>query len=276
MIIITLPQLLFNWGYFGQLMLKFNGYTFILAIICSTTANAGWGRISNDVIELKGDIEDHSYNQYLAVSKGGYKKILLHSEGGQPAIALMIAEDIYKQKPDIEVQGYCLSACANYLALAGKSLHLPCGSILGWHGSPFAVTDDQVRSDHKIQGFPPEFTENYIEKWHAATRSRERAFFEKIGVDHRLITDSVLIPRSEFPMRPQITSYTFNPVTGDVSMSISREEAPLWIPTKQKLKSYGVPTANFCGRYDRDAIKNAIVKNSYIFKYTSSDNVSKK
>ncbi|WXF82824.1 hypothetical protein WDV90_15725 [Xanthomonas translucens pv. undulosa] len=98
--------------------------------------HAGWRGISPDIIELRGDIDSNSDVEYFKIAKDGYSKIVVHSLGGYPLVALRIAEDIVQRRPiEVKVDGVCLSACASYIAMAASSLTVDCGAVLGWHGT---------------------------------------------------------------------------------------------------------------------------------------------
>ncbi|TWQ46862.1 hypothetical protein FQK01_24205, partial [Xanthomonas vasicola] len=113
-----------------------NVAAFFLIFIFYGSAYAGWSRISPDLIELRGDIDPNSDLEYSKVAAGGYSRIVVHSGGGYPFVALKIAEDIVRRRPiEVKVDGICLSACASYIAMAASSLTVDCGAVLGWHGT---------------------------------------------------------------------------------------------------------------------------------------------
>lgn len=67
---------------------------------------------------------------------GRYPSILrVTSHGGFDNAGISMGTWIIENKLDVEVIDRCLSACANYVFLAGKRKILGKNSILGWHGS---------------------------------------------------------------------------------------------------------------------------------------------
>jgi hypothetical protein len=216
-------------------------------------AQAGWERVSADTIRFSGDINPGSYKEFLEVSKGGYKNLVLRSFGGTPLTALKIAEDISKNNVKVEIDGYCFSACANYLALAGKSLVLPCDALLGWHGSPTLETDEEIARKNQMLDYPVELTRAY-QKWVGEFRARENAFYRSVKIDPALLRDSVEVPASE-NIKPTVR-FTLDDESGELSVTRS---ATLWIPVPDTLETYGVSTRGFCRRYTHEDIK-AILK----------------
>jgi hypothetical protein len=234
----------------------------------SGVARAGWERVSEDVIRIDGEIDAESYADFKRVADGGYRKVILRSGGGFPLVALKIAEEIAGRDVDVEIDGYCFSSCANYLALAGRRLIVPCGSVIGWHGSPSMKTEDGVREEHRIKGYPAELTATYLQ-WLDEFRVREQSFYRRVNVRHELLVDSVRIPAREYP--PQVdegsevseVSFSFDPVTAEMSVmtTAAREvtvSAVMWLPTARVLEKYGVRTDAFCPNYDRGHIEAAL------------------
>lgn len=236
----------------------------LLLLGVSGLANAKWQRISENTIRFSGDIDNNSLSQYQTISKDGYSKLELQSFGGSNLIALKIAEDIIQRNVEIVVDGYCMSACANYLALAGKKLTVPCDSLLGWHGTVTEQSEKEIIEDFKSREYPKELVDKYL-KWIKIFKDKEQNFYKKIGIDRALLTDSVKIPLNE-GKKPEI-SFKFNEDTGEYSVSKS---AVLWVPTPDVLEKYGVPTNGFCRRYSRDDIKILIEKKGFNIQFSSS------
>ena len=164
----------------------------------------------------------------------------------------------------MKIQDYCFSACANYLALAGKTLTLPCSALLGWHGSPTLQTDEDLIQQSVLAGHPAKLTEK-LRNWHRDFRNLEQDFFRSRGINYALLADSVAIPKSE-DLGPVVT-FQFDDDTGNYSVSSS---ASMWIPTASVLMSYGVETKDFCKDYGVSEIRTAM--NSYGLKIRFSSN----
>ena len=88
-----------------------------------------------------------------------------------------LADWVFANGLDVEVQGYCFSSCANYVLPAGKNKFLSQYAQLGWHGGasqPFEFDDEEMRQAYQA----------YI----GSMQERERAFFKKIGVNPAITT----------------------------------------------------------------------------------------
>lgn len=72
--------------------------------------------------------------------------VRIRSEGGATVTALEMAEEIERRALQVVVDGYCLSSCANYIYVAGRSRKVLPDSVLGFHGghtdSPWEVCDE--------------------------------------------------------------------------------------------------------------------------------------
>jgi len=242
-----------------------------LAVCISNVASAGWTRISEEVIRLDGPIDAESYADFKRVADGGFNKVILRSGGGLELIALKIAERIAEKDVEIEIDGYCFSACANFLALAGRRLVVPCDSLIGWHGSHSLKTEDEVRDVHRTHEHPEELTETYL-RWLDELRVREQNFYRRIDVCHELLADSVRVPAHAFPQQEPEVSFTFDPVTGEFTVSRRSETAGVWIPTARVLEKYGIRTVGFCPKYDDPAHIEAVVSSLGLseLRFTSS------
>jgi hypothetical protein len=234
---------------------------FVVAFV--DVARADWERVNSETIRLNGLVTEGSLGNFQDVAKAGFSVVRLRSGGGTPRVALQIASDIAQRHAVVIIEDYCFSACANYLALAGKSLVLPCDALLGWHGSPTLVTDEEWKQQSETEGHPPKLTEMYG-NWLKELRQFERLFFKSIGVKHELLTDSVEIPKLE-GLKPDV-SFKFDEETG--SYTVTRSSV-MWIPTARTLKSYGVETKDFCENYGVSEIRDAIAKRGFKIRFSS-------
>ena len=231
-------------------------------------AYAQWERVSTSTISLSGEVVRGSLESYSKVAQSGYSKLILKSGGGYPRIALKIAEDIARRNVDVHIEGYCFSACANYLALAGRSLTVPCGSLLGWHGSPTGQSESEVRMQAKADGHPKELAD-LTWAWLEKFSREEKTFYARVGVDYRLLRDSVDIPAAN-ALRPEV-NFTFDEETGSASVHRS---ATMWIPTVAVLKRYRVPTEGFCPQYSEPDIRSVVKKLGLKMSFSSSGRIS--
>jgi hypothetical protein len=215
------------------------------SLLFAGNCHAQWSRVNQDTIRLDGDIDKDSYQSYLDVAKGGYAKVILHSNGGSPMPALMIAGEMREHQPQITVEGTCLSACANYLLLAAPAPHVECGAILIWHGSPADDVDSEVRV-MRAEDKNPKLIAKYG-AWGSKLKAMERDFYAAIGVNRKLLSDSVAIVQRDH-VTPEAT-FSFDEMTGDYSETVS---SGLWVPTTKTMRGYGIDTRNFCPTYDAD------------------------
>ncbi|MFL8004062.1 hypothetical protein [Xanthomonas vasicola] len=235
--------------------------TFLLVTIffCGNL-HADWKRVSSDAIELRGDVDSNSDVEYFEIAKGGYSKIVVHSLGGYPLVALKIAEDIVRRRPvEVKVDGICLSACATYIAMAASSLTVDCGAVLGWHGT--LPTGNEGEAMLMAEGGPRTLGAKYrdwLEKFHA----EERVFYTRAGVKYKILE------RADQQVRKnpgKLDEYKFDEKTAEYTYTTTPS---VWVPQRATLEKYGVNGLQYCQKYTdemvRDAMKKAGIKSNFV------------
>ena len=91
--------------------------------------------------------------------------IVVNSKGGPVGVAAKIARLIMENELNLVVEGYCSSACAEYLMTAAKSVYAVNAPVIGVHGNP--IIDEMVyrsQSDRPITHceWPARSTLSYI------------------------------------------------------------------------------------------------------------------
>jgi hypothetical protein len=66
----------------------------------------------------------------------GSRPLVVRSIGGEGIAAGMVALRMLDVGVDVAVLDYCLSACANWVLLAGRTKYVADGSLVAWHGIP--------------------------------------------------------------------------------------------------------------------------------------------
>ncbi len=95
------------------------------------------GDVASGEIAFSGRISDAAAASLIpALGRG--RTLRITSQGGDEAAALAIAEAIFSQGVQVHVSGYCLSACANAILPAAKSISIDAGAVIALHGSAFA------------------------------------------------------------------------------------------------------------------------------------------
>ena len=234
----------------------------VLLLMCvAGFAHAGWGRISKDEIRLDGEIGRDSYREYMRVAEGGFSTVSLNSGGGLPLVALNIAEDLVLRQVEIVVDGVCMSACANYLAISGRELAVRCDSVLAWHGTLGSIADEKIKM--KTSGVPDELIDVYA-AWLGDFQVREDRFFKIAGVNREILNDSVVATAEvSAGLRP---SFSFDDVSGEYSFTTV---APIWIPDVSTLRSYGINVSSECGCWTDEEIKESMAKHGIGVPFTS-------
>jgi hypothetical protein len=127
---------------------------------------------------ISGHITDRVAEQFTkhVGACGAPETILVRSPGGSSEAAIVIGEVIADNKIRVEVDSYCYSACALFIALPAYKLVLDPEDIVGFHHSLFVLRD----------AF--QYTMPYSKvDWDRMNRSAEAelAFFRKYDLDQR-------------------------------------------------------------------------------------------
>jgi hypothetical protein len=99
--------------------------------------------------------------------------------GGDVESALVIAEFLFDHKIDLEVEGVCVSSCANYWFPAANRKIVPVGSYVGFHGD--------VTTSLPYWHNPSAETIVSAER----TSAKEQAFYRKISLNPKLFQFSI-------------------------------------------------------------------------------------
>lgn len=139
---------------------------------CEFGKHCGWMKRSETLIVLNGNITTAGQGSYAAFRKVFTKKvktIYLNSGGGSVSEAIKIANVVRDSGVDTVVAGACLSACSNYIFIAGKRKQIH--GLLGFHGGAVGIyRHGPRRPDIDIADM-------------AALANDEKAFFKSLNVD---------------------------------------------------------------------------------------------
>lgn len=136
-------------------------------------------KAENGILRISGPIEtgDAAIVQTEISRLSGTPNVLISSAGGDAREALIIAKEIRDRKANITIEGYCLSACAQYLFVAGIEKTIRPNALLGFHGTPTSMYQNLMNSSkrQKIMLFKKQ-AEN------------EQKFYRQIGVNETLLS----------------------------------------------------------------------------------------
>ncbi|QJR15087.1 hypothetical protein [Usitatibacter palustris] len=102
---------------------------------CSVEVKGG-ADPENALVSFLGPISPERVETFIrAIDPKGATKLVINSSGGDGAAGLKFGRWVWEHKLDVEVQGLCVSACANYVFPAGQKKIICPGSLVLWHGS---------------------------------------------------------------------------------------------------------------------------------------------
>lgn len=210
-----------------------------LAANCQADAPQVWFRTSSDEIRLTGEIRPDSFEQFTKVAEGGFRRVVLNSPGGMEFAAMRIAQDPRYKDADIVVSEKCISACANYLAVLGRSLAVDCDSVIGFHGTtlqmyPFFL--NPVIS--MLSKMNAKYKNKNVSNWYKNSEQEARNLFKDRKIDIKLL----FYKNSKF--RKNFYELEFDQDTGGPTQTISQNG--IWMPSEEQLRAFGLKNLTYC------------------------------
>lgn len=192
---------------------------FLIAIIVGGCAYLSSNYVKGETAYFKGKITVTSKNRLFQMIAGKkITKLVLDCVGGDVNSAIEIGYWIFNNQINIQVDGNCLSSCANYLFPAGKNKYISPTGLLGWHGN---IQHLQItgKYNHKYDINPNESCKMNRQKTDKAADiaktinnliKREQKFYKLIGVDEYVCYVGKMSPYNAynfFTLSPQDMQY---------------------------------------------------------------------
>lgn len=107
------------------------------SVASTTVAPATVVERDGSTLEFYGPISASAVERALKLLPGA-DTLEINSPGGDNQAAIALAEAIAANKLDVVVNGNCYSSCAHYVFMAGDEKIVSLGSVMLFHGSPYA------------------------------------------------------------------------------------------------------------------------------------------
>ena len=169
--------------------MKFTAIVFSLILFSTNLFSGEWTQISSDTLSFKGSINEDELEKFNQIFNSNIKNIIVDSGGGLTDAGLSIGEIIANSNVNIEVQGVCMSSCANYIFTAGKNKIINKG-VVGFHGNMTAYASTMTREESNKQSMDSGASEEEANKFYDQLINefipREKAFFKKLSISQEL------------------------------------------------------------------------------------------
>ena len=141
-------------------------------------------------VEYDGEIVRGSHQALLPYLLPEVERLKISSAGGNVEEAILIATEIRKKNIQLQVDGICLSSCANYLFLGASSKSLGPHAILGFHGSPGGqLSPENLALFQKGQLKSADITGDGLRNYVTRLALTELEFLQSIHVDRGLFKE---------------------------------------------------------------------------------------
>ena len=149
------------------------------------------------------------------------EKIILFSQGGDVEAGITFGEWVHDYGINVQVRTLCMSACANYVFVAGKNKTIENGALVIWHGSLEqknvredqekyrSITERLLKAQNDVSPEEREFLSSSKSRYDITERLRKKQaeFYTKIGVNEyvtRLGQEPVRYPVDGWTASPHL------------------------------------------------------------------------
>lgn len=127
------------------------------------------------------DMEAARLLSELAEANPDIRRLIVRSEGGDPMAGIQLGYLLNRNQFTLEIDGYCLDSCANYLFTGAYNRVLREDAIVAWSGG---ATEESWVTQWSFYLLPGIRT--VVEQYLDAFLRRETRFFDRIQVDQRI------------------------------------------------------------------------------------------
>jgi len=142
-------------------------------------------------VAYSGEISAAHNRQFFAALAGTPARLRITSGGGEVAAGIALGRWVHDHGLDVEVAGYCLSSCANYVFPAGRRKVILPGAVVAWHGNYRHLKETGQWGGDVAHRMAAHGEDRATARRRAREQldrlvALERAFFARIGVNEYL------------------------------------------------------------------------------------------
>ena len=218
-----------------------------IIVVGSAVSQAGtWSKPSEKSISFTGEVEEGDFESLKLVITKNTERLILNSPGGDAVEGLKIGQELLRYSIDTEVQGICISSCANYLFPIGNRKIISHG-VVGYHGNITAVVTigkDEFLKTLRDSGLSNDAVEALYQQFLAASEM-ESAFYSRLGISQTLFDRTYARDKgmgdgnAYLALAPTLATfkkYGFKGVEGEESLDIIAND-----PLLKKAAEHGAP-----------------------------------
>jgi hypothetical protein len=196
-------------------------------VVCLSACAAACGATGEDV--LSGPTDQKMFDAVQQRIAAGEKLIKINSRGGREEDALRIAQLLRRNRVALEVEGACLSSCAQYLLVGASRVIVHPGAAVAFHGNSYGIMH--------LEGLDEKSVAN-ISIVRGNARAAERLYNEQ-SVSTSLLSDA---------------TRTISPVCVQYEQGRAKlyGRIDFWIPTRSYLTDAGIRVEGWWPSSQRD------------------------
>ena len=210
-------------------------WSFILIISLSFVPAQGGETtvdLNENTIIYRGELSPSANQKLLSFLENSENKVewlSITSKGGEINLGMELGDIVYNFDLKVEVNDYCLSSCANYVFSAANHHRISNHAVIGFHGGTTGMEKETKSFIDTLPEIERESTRQNLEKYMKSAITRERKFFEKIGVDQQITTLGQSPKYNEFVEKGDFVGWYYS-LEGLAALGVSHIEVinPPW------------------------------------------------
>jgi hypothetical protein len=137
---------------------------------------------ARNIIRFVGDINDCTVDSLLGALEANpdARVLQIASNGGEVVPAMVAGMTVYQRNMSVQVIGFCISSCAQYVAVAGAEIYVDEYGYLAFHSSATRRLNVPIFR---------ESLEPFALEQYQGIANLEKTYFEILGVDPFILVD---------------------------------------------------------------------------------------
>jgi hypothetical protein len=145
---------------------------------------------NGDTLGYSGELTPDGFERLKKADAPVVRTLLIRSGGGEIGNAMDVGTWVHERGLEVRVVEYCVSSCANYVFVAGKTKRILPGGTVAWHGNALQRGMSEQIGSSVADPLARAKTLEYLEQM----KSKQARFYEVLGVNEcicRVGTDAI-------------------------------------------------------------------------------------
>lgn len=229
--------------YKSLILYFFVSVTFVFQATADTETSVS---LAGNTVTYEGTVTNEANSKLLSFIEqhgNSIKWLSITSKGGEVNEGMSLGSIVFDHKLNVAVDKYCLSSCANYVFSAAPAHRISKHALIGFHGGVSGMKHQIATLISSLPAQEQDATEANLRSYMQAALSREKQFFEKIGVEQRITTLGQLTRYDAIPNQSEFFGWYYS-IEDMARLGVNNIEVtdPPWSykPLSEKVKFFRV------------------------------------